>query len=82
MGNVLKFHDKHCEPTEMKIKEGRSEISPSKIMSTRVNVSSDGNRRMFSYTSEFSLKKYPSLLFEVDLIIKTYLTARHYDAFT
>ena len=41
MGNVLKFHEKHCEPTEMKAKEGRSEISPSKIMSTRVNVSSD-----------------------------------------
>ena len=36
---------------------------------------------MLSYTSEFALKKYPSLLFEVDLIIKTYLTARHYDTF-
>ena len=56
MGNVLKFHEKHCEPTEMKAKEGRSEMSPSKIMSTRVNFSSDGNRRMFTYTSEFALE--------------------------
>lgn len=30
MGNVLKFHEKHCEPREMKVKEGSSEISPSK----------------------------------------------------
>lgn len=30
MGNVLKFHEKHSEPREMKVKEGRSEISPSK----------------------------------------------------
>ena len=82
MGNVLKFHEKHCEPREMKVKEGRSEMSPSKIMSTRVNFSSDGNRRKLSYTSEFVPKKYLSLLLEVDLIIKTYLTARNYDTFT
>lgn len=38
MGNVLKFHEKHCEPREMKVKEGRSEISPSKTCSLELTL--------------------------------------------
>ena len=38
VGNVLKFHEKHCEPTEMKVKEGRSEISPSKTCSLELTL--------------------------------------------
>lgn len=78
MGNVLKFHEKHCEPREMKVKEGRSEISPSKTCLLELTLVQTETDVSFPTL----LKKYLSLLLEVDLIIKTYLTARNYDTFT